>query len=227
MDEGDIIIDAGNSLFTDTIRREHDLRCGLHFVSCGVSGGEEAPCGPVDHARRLAEPTKHLGPMLERSQRRLTVNHAVLTLARAVPGAVKMVHNGIEYADMQVIGQAHDLRVARSASRLRNRGYFRAGMRATGLHLMEITVEVLRQVDQKPASRWLTSSLTLPAGRARVRTTQTALSLAPVTGIGGQRSRAVSSSPKQREAARGFAGEAAEWNIEDREAFIEDVRQAL
>lgn len=112
MDEGDIIIDAGNSLFTDTIRREHDLReRGLHFVGCGVSGGEEgALWGPSIMPGGSAESYKHLGPMLEKIAAKADGEPCCTHVGEDGAGHfVKMVHNGIEYADMQVIGEAYDL----------------------------------------------------------------------------------------------------------------------
>lgn len=235
MDEGDIIIDAGNSLFTDTIRREHDLReRGLHFVGCGVSGGEEgALWGPSIMPGGSAESYKHLGPMLEKIAAKADGEPCCTHVGEDGAGHfVKMVHNGIEYADMQVIGEAYDLlRRALGLTPLEIADIF-AQWDAGELdsYLMEITVEVLRQVDQE-TGKPLVDIIVDAAGQKGTGawTTQTALSLGvPVTGIGEATfARGLSSSPKQREAARGFAGEAAEWNIEDREAFIEDVRQAL
>ena len=112
MDEGDIIVDCGNSLFTDTIRREKwAAERGLHFVGAGVSGGEEgALWGPSIMPGGTPASYDRLGPMFE----------AIAATYDGVPcctyiganGAghfVKMVHNGIEYADMQVIAEAYTL----------------------------------------------------------------------------------------------------------------------
>lgn len=113
LDEGDIVIDAGNSHYTDTRRREAALNeKGLHFVGVGVSGGEEgALLGPSIMPGGSAESYKALGPMLEKISAKAD-DGAPCRAWISTDGAghfVKMVHNGIEYADMQVIGEAYDL----------------------------------------------------------------------------------------------------------------------
>ena len=113
LDEGDIIIDGGNSLHTDTDRRQTLVEArGLHYLGMGVSGGEEgARHGPSIMPGGSREAWQHVEPMLK-------------AIAAPAPdgkpccewigpgGAghfVKMVHNGIEYGDMQVIAEAYDL----------------------------------------------------------------------------------------------------------------------
>lgn len=235
MDEGDIIVDAGNSLFTDTIRRERDLRDrGLHFVGCGVSGGEEgALWGPSIMPGGSEESYKRLGPMLEKISAHVDNEPCCTHVGEDGAGHfVKMVHNGIEYADMQVIGEAYDL-LRRSLGLTPSEiadifAEWDAG--ELDSYLMEISVEVLRQIDDE-TGKPLVDVIVDAAGQKGTGawTTQTALTLGvPVTGIGEATfARGLSSSPKQREAAQGFEGDAAQWDIEDRDAFIEDVRQAL
>ncbi|MDO5720147.1 MAG: NADP-dependent phosphogluconate dehydrogenase [Actinomycetaceae bacterium] len=235
MDEGDIIVDCGNSLFSDTRRREAALReRGLHFVGCGVSGGEEgALWGPSIMPGGSPDSYKRLGPMLESISAKVDGEPCCTHVGADGAGHfVKMVHNGIEYADMQVIGEAYDLlRRALGLSPAEIADIFAEWNRGElDSYLMEISVEVLRQVD-KDTGKPLVDLIVDAAGQKGTGawTTQTALSLGvPVTGIGEATfARGLSSSPKQREAARDFAGKAAQWNIEDRDAFIEDVRQAL
>ncbi|MEY4312588.1 MAG: hypothetical protein RLZZ319_97, partial [Actinomycetota bacterium] len=109
---GDIIVDGGNALFTDTIRREKAVReTGINFVGAGISGGEEgALTGPSIMPGGSAEAWNTLGPILK----------SIAAIAEGEPcvthvgtdGAghfVKMIHNGIEYADMQLIAEAYDL----------------------------------------------------------------------------------------------------------------------
>jgi 6-phosphogluconate dehydrogenase len=113
LDQGDIVIDGGNSLFTDTQRRYEELKeQGIRFVGAGVSGGEEgARHGPSIMPGGDPEAWPVIEPILK-------------GIAAAAPdgapccewigegGAghfVKMVHNGIEYGDMQVIAEAYDL----------------------------------------------------------------------------------------------------------------------
>lgn len=112
MQPGDVIIDGGNSLYTDTIRREEELKArGLHFIGLGVSGGEvgalEGPSlmpGGSDYAYSI------VGPMLEKIAARANGEPCVAHIGHNGAGHfVKMVHNGIEYADMQIIAESYDL----------------------------------------------------------------------------------------------------------------------
>ena len=107
---GDIIIDGGNSLFTDTIRREKAVReRGFNFVGMGVSGGEEGALnGPSLMPGGPDEAWTTLGPIL-RSIAAVAPDGEPCVTHVGHDGAghfVKMVHNGIEYADMQLIAEA-------------------------------------------------------------------------------------------------------------------------
>jgi 6-phosphogluconate dehydrogenase len=109
----DILIDAGNSLFTDTERRERELGPkGIHFVGMGVSGGEEgALWGPSMMPGGDAAPLKTLMPLLQKMSADDGAGGKCVT--HIGPGGaghfVKMVHNGIEYGIMQLIAEAYDL----------------------------------------------------------------------------------------------------------------------
>ncbi len=111
LDRGDIVIDGGNSWFLDSQRREALLReRGLHFVGLGVSGGEEgARFGPSLMPGCSEEAYAALGPILE-SIAAVTESGPCVTHVGAGGAGhfVKMVHNGIEYADMQLIAEAYD-----------------------------------------------------------------------------------------------------------------------
>src|SRR5690606_18336861 len=112
LDKGDIVVDAGNALFTDTRRREAALAAqGLHFVGSGVSGGEEgALLGPSIMPGGPAESYVTLGPILEKISAKVDGVPCCTHVGPDGAGHfVKMVHNGIEYADMQLIGEAYDL----------------------------------------------------------------------------------------------------------------------
>ncbi|MDO5734931.1 MAG: NADP-dependent phosphogluconate dehydrogenase [Propionibacteriaceae bacterium] len=235
MDEGDIIVDCGNALFSDTRRREAELRVrGLHFVGCGVSGGEEgALLGPSIMPGGSVESYKRLGPMLESISAQVDGEPCCTHIGPDGAGHfVKMVHNGIEYADMQVIGEAYDLlRRSLGLSPTEIADIFAEWNKGDlDSYLMEVSVEVLRQVDAR-TGKALVDVIVDAAGQKGTGswTVQTALDLGvPVTGIGEATfARGLSSSPAQRAAARDFSGEATEWDITDRDAFIEDVRQAL
>ena len=116
---GDIIVDGGNAHFTDTIRREKDLAArGLNFVGAGISGGEEGALnGPSIMPGGSAEAWITLGPILESIAAVADGEPCVTHVGTDGAGHfVKMVHNGIEYADMQLIAEAYDLlRHARGA----------------------------------------------------------------------------------------------------------------
>lgn len=113
LEEGDVIIDGGNAHFADTRRREKELReRGIHFVGVGISGGEEGALhGPSIMPGGSTESYASLGPLLERVAAKAP--DGAPTVAHIGPdGAghfVKMVHNGIEYADMQLIAEAYHL----------------------------------------------------------------------------------------------------------------------
>jgi len=112
LDRGDVLIDGGNSWFEDTARRETALRAdGLHFVGCGVSGGEDgARNGPSLMPGGSAEAWTQLRPVFEAIAAVTEAGPCVTHVGRGGAGHfVKMVHNGIEYADMQLIAESWDL----------------------------------------------------------------------------------------------------------------------
>ena len=110
---GDILIDGGNSLFTDTIRRTHEVEAkGMLYVGSGVSGGEEGALkGPSLMPGGSAAAWPHIRPIFEAIAAR-TPEGAPCCAWMGGDGAghfVKMVHNGIEYGDMQIICETYDL----------------------------------------------------------------------------------------------------------------------
>src|SRR5256884_3547257 len=112
LEEGDILIDDGNSWFEDTRRREAALRAEkLRFIGMGVSGGEEgALWGPSLMPGGDIESYKHLEPILTKVAARSDSGPCVTYVGHKGAGHfVKMVHNGIEYGDMQLIAEALDL----------------------------------------------------------------------------------------------------------------------
>ncbi|WP_294293555.1 NADP-dependent phosphogluconate dehydrogenase [uncultured Chryseobacterium sp.] len=112
LSEGDIVIDAGNSYFRDTERRIADLAAkNLHFMGMGVSGGEKgARKGPSIMPGGDPEAFKLLKPMLEAIAAKVDGEACTAYMGKSSAGNyVKMVHNGIEYAIMQLISEAYDL----------------------------------------------------------------------------------------------------------------------
>ncbi|MDJ0682044.1 MAG: decarboxylating NADP(+)-dependent phosphogluconate dehydrogenase [Xenococcaceae cyanobacterium MO_167.B52] len=112
LDEGDMIIDGGNSLYDDTERRTNDLEAtGLGFVGMGVSGGEEGALnGPSLMPGGTEAAYKELEPILTKIAAQVNDGPCVTYIGpRGAGHYVKMVHNGIEYGDMQLIAEAYDL----------------------------------------------------------------------------------------------------------------------
>ncbi len=235
MEPGDIIIDGGNALYTDTIRREKAMRDrGLHFVGAGISGGEEGALnGPSIMPGGPAESYKSLGPLLEEISAHVD---GVPCCAHIGPdGAghfVKMVHNGIEYSDMQLIGEAYQLlRDAAGLSPAQIADVF-TEWNAGDLDsfLVEITAEVLRQTDAKTGKALVDVIVDEAEQKGTGRwTVKSALDLGvPVTGIAeAVFARALSGSVLQRRAAAGMASGALGERPTDAKQFITDVSQAL
>ncbi len=112
LEPGDIFIDAGNSWFPDTERRAREFaEAGLQYVGLGVSGGEEgARHGPSLMPGCSREAYDALAPILTRIAAQVDDGPCVSHLGPGGAGHfVKMVHNGIEYADMQLIAEAYDI----------------------------------------------------------------------------------------------------------------------
>jgi 6-phosphogluconate dehydrogenase len=112
LDEGDTIIDGGNSLYEDTERRTKDLEStGLGFMGMGVSGGEEGALnGPSLMPGGTEAGYRDLEPILTKIAAQVDDGPCVTYIGPGGAGHyVKMVHNGIEYGDMQLIAEAYDL----------------------------------------------------------------------------------------------------------------------
>src|SRR5665213_2210766 len=112
MEKGDIIIDGGNSHYTDTIKRINELKdIGFHFMGIGISGGEEgARKGPSIMPGGDEEAYKEVEPILKAVSAKVNGEPCVGYLGHDAAGHyVKMVHNGIEYAIMQLISECYDL----------------------------------------------------------------------------------------------------------------------
>ena len=239
MDDGDIIIDGGNALYTDTIRREKEIADrGLNFVGAGISGGEEGALnGPAIMPGGPEKTWEALGPLLESIAANVDGVPCVTHIGPDGAGHfVKMVHNGIEYADMQVIGEAYQLlRYGAGMTPAEIADVFRT-WNAGDLdsYLIDITAEVLAQVDAETGKPLIDLIVDSAGQKGTGRwTVKAALDLGiPVTGIGeAVFARALSGATSQRQATignlpSGTLTTLAELGI-DRDTFIEDVRRAL
>ena len=110
LEKGDVVIDGGNSLFTDTQRRCKDLEGrGIHYVGCGVSGGEEGALkGPSLMPGGPRESWEIIAPIFRKTAAQVDGEPCCRYMGPDGAGHyVKMVHNGIEYGDMQLICEAY------------------------------------------------------------------------------------------------------------------------
>src|SRR5690606_31502912 len=155
---GDIIVDGVTALFTDTIRREKAVgEAGINSVGAGMYAGEEGALrAPASMPGGSAEAWETLGPILRSSAAAAGGEPCVTHVGSDGAGHfVKMIHSGIEYADMQLIAEAYDL-IRRGTGKTPaeiaetfaewNRGELES-------YLIEITAEVLRQVDAAKIGR--------------------------------------------------------------------------
>jgi 6-phosphogluconate dehydrogenase len=234
LDEGDIVIDGGNARYQDTQRRTAALaELGLHFVGTGVSGGEEGALnGPSIMPGGSDESYAIVGPMLESIA--AVVDGTPCCTHVGTDGAghfVKMVHNGIEYADMQLIAESYDLlrtvgghepEAIAEVFEAWNQGDLES-------YLIEITAEVLRQKDAE-TGKPIVDVIVDQAGSkgTGVWTVQNAVGLGvPVSGIGeAVFARAVSSKPEQRAAVQAREQGRPE-PVAKPDGFEDDVRAAL
>lgn len=112
LDQGDIIIDGGNAHFPDTQRRSKELEAkGFRFIGTGVSGGEEGALkGPAIMPGGQEDAYKLVEPILTAISAKVNGDPCCTYIGPDGAGHyVKMVHNGIEYGDMQLIGEAYHL----------------------------------------------------------------------------------------------------------------------
>ncbi|MFD5829810.1 NADP-dependent phosphogluconate dehydrogenase [Lentzea sp. NPDC060358] len=233
LEPGDMVIDGGNAHFNDTRRREAALKeKGLLFVGAGISGGEEGALnGPSIMPGGPAESYEHVGPVFEEIAAKVDGQPCCVHVGPDGAGHfVKMVHNGIEYADMQLIAEAYDLlsRIGGQSPAEISEVFTQWNSGDLESYLVEITAEVLKHVDangtplvhviedaaeQKGTGRW---------------TVQEALELGvPVTGIAeAVFARSLSGHVEQRKAVRAAFG-ASEVVAKPDAELVDDVRQAL
>ena len=151
LEAGDIVIDGGNSLYTDTEQRSAALAArGLRFVGAGVSGGEEgARKGPSIMPGGPASTWQVLKPIFESIAAKVDGQPCVIHIGEGGAGHyVKMVHNGIEYGDMQLICEAYALFQAAGMSSDEMAAVFEHWNEGElQSYLIEITAKILRQRD--------------------------------------------------------------------------------
>lgn len=157
LEPGDVVIDGGNSHYTDTLRRVQYLReKQLHFMGIGVSGGEMgARTGPAIMPGGDVEAYEKVRPMLEAIAAKVKEEPCVAYLGKEGAGHyVKMVHNGIEYGIMQLISEAYALLKHTGLDNDRLHEVFRTWNEGQlQSFLVEITADIFLQKDDKTDKR--------------------------------------------------------------------------
>lgn len=233
---GDILIDGGNAYFPDTQRRNKELQAqGFRFIGAGVSGGEEGALhGPAIMPGGQKDAYELVEPILTAISAK--VNGEPCTTYIGEDGAghyVKMVHNGIEYGDMQLIGEAYHLLkdvLNLTPSELHdiftewNNGELDS-------YLIEITADIFAKTDPDTGKPMVDVILDSAGQKGTGKwTSQSALDLGVPLSIITESvfARFISAMKEERAAAsKRLQGPAASSYDGDPKAFIEDVRQAL
>ena len=238
LEPGDIVMDGGNSYFLDTERRGRELEPkGILYMGVGVSGGEEgALWGPSIMPGGPEEAWQAVRPILEAIAARAPEDGkpCVTYLGRGGAGHyVKMVHNGIEYGDMQLIAEAYDILrriLGLEAPQLAqifdewNRGELDS-------YLVQITAQIFRKVDPETGRPLVDLVLDKAKQKGTGKwTSQNAMDIgAPIPTIDSAVSARIISSLKEERVAASqvLPGGVQEGFSGDRDALIQQVRQAL
>jgi len=236
LSRGDVLIDGGNSLFRDTDRREEEMKNhGLQFVGMGVSGGEEgALWGPSLMPGGDDAAYNRLEPILTKIAAKSDSGPCVTHIGQRGAGHfVKMVHNGIEYGDMQLIAEAYDmLRHVGGLEPPELKEVFEEWNRGDlSSFLIEVTAKVVNHPDDKGTGAALIDMIQDRAGQKGTGkwTTQEAMELAvPIPTItAAVDARFMSALKEERvKAAKKLKGPRGR-KIKDRKKFVEEVRAAL
>jgi 6-phosphogluconate dehydrogenase len=154
---GDIIIDGGNSFYRDTERRSKMLAVdGIHYLGTGVSGGEEGALnGPSIMPGGSPESYALLKPLFESISAKVDAQPCVAYIGpRGAGHFVKMVHNGIEYGDMQLIAEAYDIlkRGCGLSSKALGDVFDRWNKGPLSSYLIEITSDIFKVMDPETES---------------------------------------------------------------------------
>jgi 6-phosphogluconate dehydrogenase len=236
LEKGDILIDGGNTFFEDTRRRNHELsESGIHFIGTGVSGGEEgALTGPSIMPGGQKEAYELVAPILKDIAAK--VNGEACTTYIGPDGAghyVKMVHNGIEYGDMQLIAESYFLMknvLGLSAEELHevfaewNKGELDS-------YLIEITADIFTKKDEETGKPMVDVILDKAGQKGTGKwTSQSALDLGVSLPIITESvfARFISAIKDERiKASKILKGPDTSAFTSDKQALVESIRKAL
>ncbi|WP_342414813.1 NADP-dependent phosphogluconate dehydrogenase [Paenibacillus sp. FSL R10-2782] len=236
LDKGDIIIDGGNAYFPDTQRRSKELEeKGLRFIGTGVSGGEEGALnGPAIMPGGQESAYKLVEPILTAISAKVDGDPCCTYIGPDGAGHyVKMVHNGIEYGDMQLIGEAYHLlkSVLNVNAEELHEIFTEWNKGELDSYLIEITADIFSQYDSETGKPMVDVILDAAGQKGTGKwTSQSALDLGvPLSMITESVfSRFLSAMKDERIAAsKVLSGPNAESFSGDKKEFIESVRKAL
>ncbi|KWA06109.1 NADP-dependent phosphogluconate dehydrogenase [Burkholderia territorii] len=238
LEKGDVLIDGGNTHFTDTIRRNQELaQSGLHFIGTGVSGGEEGALrGPSIMPGGQRDAYDLVEPILKQIAAKAPSDGEPCVAYMGPDGAghyVKMVHNGIEYGDMQLIAESYA--VLKDVAGLTNDElgavYTEWNQGELDSYLIEITSKIFGKKDEETGKHLVDVILDRAAQKGTGKwTSQNALDLGVPLPLITESvfARVLSSLKTERVAAsKILSGPAAASFDGDRAAFVEAVRRAL
>lgn len=235
LEKGDIVIDGGNAFFKDTIRREEKLKAmGLNFLGIGISGGEEGALkGPSLMPGGPKEAWKIVAPLLEKIAAQADGPCTNYVGPDGAGHFVKMVHNGIEYGDMQLIAEAYDIlrSVVGCKPEELHSIFSRWNQGPLSSYLIEITAKIFGKRDTDTKGH-LVDVILDKAGQkgTGMWTAQVALDLGVSipTIAAAVDARTLSSLKTERVAAsKEFKGPVIEDFVGDRESYIASVHDAL
>ncbi|MGR6772822.1 NADP-dependent phosphogluconate dehydrogenase [Pectobacterium brasiliense] len=235
LQKGDILIDGGNTFYKDTIRRNRELSAeGFNFIGTGVSGGEEGALkGPSIMPGGQKEAYELVAPILEQIAARADDEACVTYIGADGAGHyVKMVHNGIEYGDMQLIAEAYAL--LKQALNLNNdelaTTFSEWNKGELSSYLIEITADIFKKKDEE--GKYLVDVILDEAANKGTGkwTSQSSLDLGEPLSLITESvfARYLSSLKDQRVAAsKVLTGPTAQPFGGDKAEFVEKVRRAL
>lgn len=235
LEKGDILIDGGNTFFADTQRRNKELsELGIHFIGTGVSGGEEGALkGPSIMPGGQKEAYDLVAPIFKDIA--ASVNGEACTTYIGPDGAghyVKMVHNGIEYGDMQLICEAYFLlkNILGLDAKELHQVFSQWNKGELDSYLIEITADIFTKMDEETGQPLVDVILDTAGQKGTGKwTSQSALDLGVPLPIITESvfARFISAMKDERvEASKILRGPAVRFEGE-KEAFIESVRKAL
>jgi 6-phosphogluconate dehydrogenase len=235
LDKGDIIIDGGNSHFTDTTRRDVELQAlGLHFFGMGISGGEEgARNGPSMMPGGDKTAYQFVKPILDAVAAEVNGDPCVTYIGPGAAGHfVKMVHNGIEYAIMQLIAETYE--VLRKGLKLDNDAIGAVFAEWNAGRLQSFLLDVTKDIFafREPGTDHLLLDMIKDEARSKGTgkwTSQVAMDLVtPIPAIDSSVAmRDLSKYKSLRVEAAGIYGDDIQPLAVDRDAFLKSLEQAF